>query len=735
VILLIGAAAVPPLALRASAMLEAGGLPALGDLRGALADLGASALALAVLVALGRAGRALAALGALAWALVHVANFEVVMALRTPAAVEDARLLLEPGFLRKSLGGLARPSLEIALLILAGVAAWIGARSTGARTFWISLVLGAALLIPPGGLIRERGGLALWRQTGVVLHNATRLARGEMLSGSAPRVGVEALVALEPELIAPSEVGEPIAPLGIVQNVLLIVAQSLSGAHLPSLAADHGRESPALLPRLDAWARQKLGYSTFLTHDRRSDQGIYALLCGEPPKLFGGRSKLSEYPEHRGRRCLPERLRAQGFHTVYLQAAPLTVMGFHRFLARAGFREVRGHEDFARAYKYTGWGVDDRAFYERALEHVERLEAEGDPWLLVLRNGGTEDPFVVPDDFRSAEPTAFGRTLAYFDGAIADFLEELDRRDIADDTLILVASDQSAGAARSVADRVTAELDQNWGALIVGAPLAQPGRIDTPFAQSDLLLSVLDYLEAAPVERGLIGRSVFRPAPGPRPIPFANQNLGLVGLFESGGSPLTLCRSGLRDCASFAPEGGLFSGRRAPLARSAAPEASQRLAELARAASLSVEALDPVLPIELAAPAHFTLQDARGLVLMAGQEIELTVGQWLEVEFELEVLASPPTAAVEVRHWLRGDRRRARYSQNFRVGAGERVRVLYSYAASAREPRLEARTVLRRLSAGSVEIELHRAELRLHREGPPPAPGVKRLAFDRQYSS
>ncbi len=730
---LLCAAVLPPVVLRVWALAERTSGPGLADLRGALADLGVAAIAFAALVVLARIGRPLAAGFAVLWASLHVANFETVRALDAPAWFGDAWFLLDPGFLSGGLQGLASPIAEVGLVLLAGAAAWLGA-SAGAATraagVTLALGIGASLvaLVWP-----ESPDLALWRQTDVVLHNASSIARGELLRPrrSAQRIGVDALVEVEPRLLAVLD-GEPLAPLGLVQNVLLIVVESLSGAHLPSLAADHGREAPSLMPRLDAYARDHLRYSSYLTHQRRSDQGLYALLCGEPPKLLHGRSKLSEYPARGGRRCLPARLEDEGFHTVYLQAAPLPFMAFDRFMERIGFDEVLGFEDFAHAYKRTSWGVDDLAFYERALEHVERLEQRGQPWLLVLLNGGTHHPYVLPDEFRSDDPSPFGRTLGYLDLALGDFLDALQARDIADDTLIVITSDESAGDLRPQGDRITSELDQNWGALIIGAPEAKPLGVTEPFAQSDLLLSILDYLGAAGRQRGLIGRSVLRARPPARPIPFANQNLALLGMLEAPDGPLVICHDGL-GCTDYALDGGLFSGRRTPLA--SRPETEAVLTAVARAATLGQSELDPLLEVELAAPASFTLEDARGLVLMGGQKFDVGEGEWIEVEFDLELASAPTTRLVEIRHSLRDSRWRARYRENFQLSSGERVRVRYSYAPGKRAEGLDAHTVVRRLSREPATVRVHGARLRLHREGDAPAPGIKRLRFDRRFGS
>ena len=119
-------------------------------------------------------------------------------------------------------------------------------------------------------------------------------------------------------------------------NVLIIMLEGIS----------HDVSTTHLMPTFRALHRQYMTYANFVSLQRQTNRGIYAVLCGDYPNfltreaksdlvgVFGSQSK-----------CLPERLREHGYRTIFMQGSPLGYMRKDKFAEQSGFDEAVGSAD------------------------------------------------------------------------------------------------------------------------------------------------------------------------------------------------------------------------------------------------------------------------------------------------------------------------------------------------------------------------------------------------------
>ena len=520
------------------------------------------------------------------------------------------------------------------------------------------------------------------------------------------------------------------APAGT--NVLLLVLEGVSAAHLPSLAAVHDIDPDRRLPRLDALARTGLAFSTVVHHQRQTHRGLFALLCGRLPRLDSGPAQATTMataePGRRFPPCLADALREEGYSTSFLQSAPLAFMLKEPFLRRAGFTDIRGEASLTRAYARSGWGVDDRAFLEQALDRIDRLESAGSPWFLTLLTVGTHHPFTVPVVDRPGVETTPGRrsgedavagALGYLDQAVDDFVHRLEARGVLERTVLVITSDESLGLGPRF-DDMTRRLSQSWGLLLVRSPASKKAqRVDEPFAQSDLPLSLLDHLGLA---EGTTfgGRSVFRRYGdrSPRPLFFANTHHRMTaGLFDD--RDLYLCTEDLARCAVRRPRPGkVFGPDRAkePTLDHALDQERRALLRAAQAhAAQPSRDVEPGWDIALLPASTVEVRQAEPhQLVMSGQRLAVPAGHRLEIDLELTV-EGPRSLGIE---------------HNLVVGVGERRGVVFAvdipplvpddrlwlrYAVVAREPLadLEVRLAAKVAGPEVTNLRFSRARARL----------------------
>ncbi|MBW2405366.1 MAG: sulfatase-like hydrolase/transferase, partial [Deltaproteobacteria bacterium] len=363
------------------------------DLRGALADASVALLIVGVAGVFFATrrwwGRALGLVMVVSLVWVSFAMYEFISVFDSLYALSHAGFLADSTFIGGSVRHLQHPVLLGSLTALA-VAAGLWARVPGQR-WWRGWGAAFALSVFGQFVIPASRGHDEWRQRHAVQANLSFWpAFGATGSGS---IREDLGDVFRGDLSGKRWAG----PLSGRPNVLLILIEAASGAHLPSVAAAQGVQSRTTMPKLDALAQRHIFFTRLISHQRQTNRGEYGILCGDYPKLLTDQSKMSEQVYGAAHRCLPEVLRDEGYATAYIQSAPLAFMMKDQFMKKAGFEELVGDPWFGQSYARTDWGVDDKAFFEQSLRRVLELHAGDRPFFATLLTVGTHHPFTVPD--------------------------------------------------------------------------------------------------------------------------------------------------------------------------------------------------------------------------------------------------------------------------------------------------------------------------------------------------
>lgn len=499
-----------------------------------------------------------AAIGVL-WAALCFGWYEFLREFGSHYFLVHALYVADPTFLKGSAAGIAHPLLAVLVLACAVVFAWRAAPLSN-RTKANLVAAGLMLVVVPGSMPLEYNQ-PLWRLQSFLLPNLADVG-GRVLQ----RSGSIAAAAADPEVDSVFEAdfaGDPrLALPGKPRNVLLVMIEGASGGSIPYLAAHHGVTSKVAFTGLDKLARENLAFSTFVTHQRQTNRGEYAALCGDFPKLGTEIPKMTEIANGQPKRCLPQVLREHGYATLYIQSAYLPFMFKDKFMPKVGFDAAHGEDWFDPKHPLGGWGVDDRALYESALPEIETLDRAGKPWFVTLLTSGTHHPFHFPADYAGyPEAEREFRAMQFADEAVSAFVEQLRQKGLLDDTLVLITSDEASFVHETGMPKAEAlaAFTANWGFMVAVTPEGASGRVDEPFQQADITVSILDYLGLRDETDAFLGRSFFRAYNAPRSIYFANLYTKLMGSYRPGAG-LDLCDEALTSCTLYdVPNGRLFS--------------------------------------------------------------------------------------------------------------------------------------------------------------------------------
>lgn len=703
--------------LRTALLIEKSIRPGLADADGYLSDLVVAAcfavgLSLLLRRLRERPRKLISAVCAVGWTLIHAGNYEHIKALGAPLQFTYAEYMGDAVFVAGSAAVVSSVLLTCALLAIAvvgSIRAMQEARPSAApaRCAIVLLALGFANAAWPG----DSRALA-WRQD----HFVEALLRSGA-GGSGIEVGSDGKrTPLPPtfhaNLRSDLEGTQRLRASKERRNVLLIILEGISGGNIPIIAQAQGINNRASLPRLSAFAEKNLYFTNFITNQRQTNRGEFALLCGRMERLVSTTSKMTEYARDGGEPCLPNVLSEAGYKTAYLQAAPLSFMLKDQFMAKAGFSDVRGNEFFVKGYAKSSWGVDDLALFESSVPVLREFQQQA-PWFAALLTVGTHHPFTVPKDFVAedgldADPHA--RALRYADNAVMSFIEALEKEGLLDDTLLLVTSDESFGV--DDYDDQTRLLSYNWGFLIVKTPEGSRGAITAPYYQADTPLSIADYLGLA---GPFVGRSFFRDYSQPRSLAFGNTYQRKA--FWASASAVVECDEELKACQRHRVNDGHLFGPERTTQRAAERDIAP-LRELisATTAQQRERAFGTTQLMQSNAVVYPVSSSTQGLVF-GGQYFTLEADQEVAVSLSLSSVGAELATLIDADVYARGLRYQLLPPPLY---DGDRLRIDYVYAPEKRERNIEIRLKARSFNGGAGRVILDRAEMTVRpRSGEP----------------
>ncbi|MFT5578408.1 MAG: hypothetical protein ACI9WS_001162 [Paraglaciecola psychrophila] len=470
------------------------------------------------------------------WVGSYAVDVEHITALGQLAHHSNIQYLFDLQFIANSMGALS-PAKLLASTGLLAVALWLlitGSHSLRRRqvlrrwsplydSLMLSLVIGGA-----SGLYLMTPAIApntlVWQDRNFFAYHLDTLAAEAVAAINPAEQSLTAALTDHSRhrvFAADLQAARPV--MGAARNVLLIAVEGLSGAYIESVARRMGlavtplhSTGPGPMPQLSALAEQSLLIPNFISHRTQTIRGLYSLLCSDFPKLDNSAPKPLEIlgNDTAADRCLPRLLRKEGYSTHYFQAANLQFMSKNTVMPFIGFDDVRGREAFALpADYYFDWGPDDSDFFIQSADWLDTLAQQKKPWFTTLLTVGTHHPYALREG--TGNNSAKLAAVAAADSALAVFIARLQASGIADDTLILITSDESHG----VSGR---HFGSNWGMMVVLAPDLAAGESDDVFSTADVTLSVMDYLNFLDPQQRLTGRSLFRDYSSERTLLFSD---------------------------------------------------------------------------------------------------------------------------------------------------------------------------------------------------------------------
>ena len=341
--------------------------------------------------------------------------------------------------------------------------------------------------------------------------------------------------------------GEPLY-LGNKKNILLILLEGISGHHVNKPNELDIWQDNVSMPLLSASSKNAINFTHFIAPQVQTNRGLYSIICGNLPNLSAESAKMTMAGivlKSEKIKCLPKILVEHGYATSYLQASGLHFMNKDKFMPLAGFERVNGIKWFAEPYFKHPWGVGDRDFFKQSVREIERLQEGEKPWFMTMLTVGTHHNYAIPEESKKEDMSPFANSVLHADSQLNIFLNTLDKIGIPDDTLIIISADESQGSKKD-----KTHLSKNWLPLVIFDKGVPNKKVNENFIQTDISLSIIDYLGLDLQEPFPGGRSIFRTYKDPRNLFFSRHQDNMIHWF-SDTSSLLKCDRYFSTCETY----------------------------------------------------------------------------------------------------------------------------------------------------------------------------------------
>ena len=203
-----------------------------------------------------------------------------------------------------------------------------------------------------------------------------------------------------------------------------------------------GYATPAT-PRFDRISQDGVLFSNAYANGTQTRWSLISVYCSTLPRLSD--RWIFKHDRDLELLCLPEILRARGYHNLYVHGGLIGFAGKGPHM-RAWFetRYDRLREPI-RSMPRFNWGARDRDVLDFTLEML-RSRSDRRPFFLALATLAVHHPFGLPEPgfaqgSHGHRRNQIANVTRYSDDALADFLEELLADPRFENTVVLVASD------------------------------------------------------------------------------------------------------------------------------------------------------------------------------------------------------------------------------------------------------------------------------------------------------
>ena len=309
-------------------------------------------------------------------------------------------------------------------------------------------------------------------------------------------------------------------------NLVIVLEESLGATFVESLGG------LPVTPELEKLKHEGWWFEQLYATGTRSVRGIEAVVAGYAPTPARSVVKLSLAQQNFY--TLAAGLAKQGYHTEFVYGGEAHFDNMRSFFTGNGFQSIVDRDHMQPRFEGS-WGASDEDLFDKSLERLQHLHAQGKPFFSLIFSSSNHEPFEFPDGKIALHDPAkqtVNNAVKYADYALGKFIREAKRQAYWKDTVFLIVADHDN---RVYGNNLVPIKKFHIPGLILGADV-KPERIRTIASQIDLAPTLLSLMGVSS-EHPMIGRDLVRDrsTPGRALIQFENY---FAWLDESGATVL-----------------------------------------------------------------------------------------------------------------------------------------------------------------------------------------------------
>ena len=245
------------------------------------------------------------------------------------------------------------------------------------------------------------------------------------------------------------------------KNVIFIQVESLE-----NFVINQKYNGQTITPNLNKLLSNSLYFSSFYSQINNGNSGDADLMANASVLPLRRGSTFFRYPNNQYN-TLGKLLQAENYNTQSMHASSGVIWNVSQALKKFGFNKSYDMNSFKNA-DIWGMGVTDKSFFSYV---TDSLEKEKDPFYYYTVTVSSHMPFEIRDDMKSLNLSQsfndsimgkYLQSIHYADEQIGNFINELDKKGILDNTMIVIYGDHE-GVHKYYNDQLQSiNEDQSW---------------------------------------------------------------------------------------------------------------------------------------------------------------------------------------------------------------------------------------------------------------------------------
>lgn len=224
------------------------------------------------------------------------------------------------------------------------------------------------------------------------------------------------------------------------KNVILVILESFGSDHTGYLG---GTDTT---PNIDRLTKESMYFTNMYAVGTRTSWGVSSILTSLYP--IPGREYIKARKSQKEFYTIAKTFKENNYHTQFLYGGDSRFDNRKGFMLSNGFDQVTDMYHFPDDLQRFTWGYPDENLFDETLTVIEKLEDK--PYFLTLLTLSSHEPFDYPKGKIYPQPqeplSGFANATKYADYAIGQFVEQLKRKGILENTIVAFVSDHGNNA-------------------------------------------------------------------------------------------------------------------------------------------------------------------------------------------------------------------------------------------------------------------------------------------------